>query len=103
MKFYEFIFLFLTYSWYILYGLVFLNFFNHNTKLYFSLIDYYYKLFVGLSLLYFFNPFTTVKFNSFHKQLIISASLFLIMSTTLKEFIINTDTLMNVILPHKNA
>ena len=56
MKFYEILFIYLTYAWYILFSLASLKVWNF-AQLYLDKITYYYNLFIAVVLMYNFNPF----------------------------------------------
>ena len=52
-------------------------------------IDIALKLFVGMFLIFRFNPLVKIQFTNFDKQIIFSAGIFLLLSTTITTFILN--------------
>ena len=55
MKFYERLFKLLTWSWYILFGLAYTNYWDESNAL-LEKVTFYYKIFVASVLIWFFNP-----------------------------------------------
>ena len=52
-------------------------------------IDIALKLFIGLFLIFRFNPLVKIRFNDFDKQIIFSAGIFILLSTTITTFMLN--------------
>ena len=78
MLWYEYLFIYATYVVYILYFLVSFHISSTAPK-YLLLLNYFRQLFVGLMLVYFFNPLRKkIIFNDFHRKIIFTTSLFLL-------------------------
>lgn len=85
IEFTENIYIFITYSFYILYVLVYLGVWN-SAPYYLDDLNYYMKIFVGTVLTITFNPFIRFRPSYIHRNISFSAGLLLLTSTTLGGF-----------------
>lgn len=79
------IYMFLTYSAYILYITIFLGVWNTAPQ-YLDDVNYYLKVFIGLVLVITFNPVIKITPSYIHKNISFSAGLLLLTSTTFSAF-----------------
>tara|TARA_Y100001970_G_scaffold164036_1_gene200426 strand:+ start:2348 stop:2692 length:345 start_codon:yes stop_codon:yes gene_type:complete len=86
MKLYEMLFMYLTYTWYILFALASMKLWTF-AQLYLDKITYYYNLFVALVLMYHFNPFIKTEITKTHKKMVFSAASFVFISVGLEQLI----------------
>lgn len=77
MNWFDYIFVVLTFAWYIFYGLTFINIIP---QLYFSNFVLYYEIYVCLLLIFYFNPYMNIKLTKVKKQMVFSAALMLLFS-----------------------
>ena len=67
MKLYEKLFMYLTYTWYILFALASMKLWTF-AQLYLDKITYYYNLFLAVVLMYHFNPFMETEITEIHQK-----------------------------------
>ena len=79
MDFYEKIFLYLTYSWYVFFILAYFNLWHKATD-YYELINFYYALFLAFVLILRFNPFVYYKTTETTRSMVFSAGIALLLS-----------------------
>ena len=79
MDFYEKIFLYLTYSWYVFFILAYFNLWPKASE-YYELINFYYALFLALVLILRFNPFVYYKTTETTRSMVFSAGIALLLS-----------------------
>ena len=82
MNLLDYIFLILTFIWYILYALTFTTF--NDINIVFNYFAFYYQIYVCLLLIFYFNPYGNVKLTQVKRQMIFSAALMLLFSMGLK-------------------
>jgi hypothetical protein len=82
MKFYERLFKLLTWSWYILFGLAYTNYWPESVGL-LEKVTFYYKIFVSAILIWFFNPLHKTELTETHKSIVFTAGTFILFSTGL--------------------
>ena len=78
----------LTYASFALYIISAIGLYNTAPQ-YILYIDIALKLFIGLFLIFRFNPLVKIQFNDFDKQIIFSAGIFILLSSTITTFILN--------------
>ena len=86
MRFYEQVFIYLTYVWYILFAIARFELWEF-AEIYLEKITFYLNILVSFTLLYYFNPLSKTKMTKTHKRMVFSAAL----------FILTTEGLNNVI------
>ena len=86
MKFYEMLFIYLRYFWFILFVLASLKLWTF-AQLYLDKITYYYNLFLAIILMYHFNPFMKTEITEIHKKMVFSAASFVFISIGLEQLI----------------
>lgn len=86
MNLFDYIFVILTFSWYIFYGLTFVNIIP-NAQGYFLNFVFYYEVYVCLLLIFYFNPYKNITLTSVKKQMVFSASLMLLFSIGIKNIL----------------
>jgi len=64
---------------------------------YIGTVDDIFKIMVGFILLYFFNPLRKTKCTAFHRKVVFSAGIFLILSSSLKGFLEMVPVLKKII------
>ena len=77
MNILEYIFVLLTFAWYIFYGITFMNIIP---RLYFKTFSFYYEMYVCLLLIAYFNPYTDIKLTKIKKQIVFTSALMLLFS-----------------------
>ena len=77
-----------TYASFLLYIISTIGLYNTAPQ-YILYIDIALKLFIGLFLIFRFNPLVKIRFNHFDKQIIFSAGIFILLSSTITTFILN--------------
>jgi hypothetical protein len=75
----------LIYSWYIFFVLSKLSLWG-NADIYLDKSAYYLKMYTGIMLLYYFNPLRKIEYTKYHKELVVTAALFIILTSTFTEF-----------------
>lgn len=88
MNFYEKIFIYLTYSWYVFFILAYFNLWEPAID-YYELINFYYILFLAMVLIIRFNPFFYYKFTESTRTMVFSAGVALLLSLGYSKIIIN--------------
>ena len=78
----EYLFLFFTYSGYILFFLAFTGIWK-SAPLYLEEVNNYYKIVVSLVLLYIFNPYLKTEIKPVHERMAFNAGLYLLLSSNL--------------------
>jgi hypothetical protein len=81
------------YSMYVLYVLYIVSFFGLYDKSpgYIMLINYYLKLYISIFLIINFNPYShKTSFSLFDKKIIFSSGIFLLTTTTITEYLLNS-------------
>ena len=78
----------LTYASFLLYIISTIDLYDTAPQ-YILYIDIALKLFIGLFLIFRFNPLIKIQFNEFDKQIIFSAGIFILLSTTITSFMLN--------------
>ena len=78
MNYLDYIYVILTFLWYILNALSLLHI--EDGKLYFETFSFYYQIYVCFLLIYYFNPYLDVKLTKVKKQMIFSAAIMLLFS-----------------------
>ena len=78
----------LTYASFLLYIISTIGLYDRAPQ-YILYIDIALKLFIGLFLIFRFNPLVKIQFNEFDKQIIFSAGIFILLSTTITSFMLN--------------
>jgi len=96
MNLFDYIFVLLTFAWYIFYGLTFVNIIP-NVHQYFLIFVFYYEIYVCLLLILYFNPYMNIKLNKVKKQMIFSASLMLLFSIGINKILGNISDHFNFI------
>lgn len=71
---------------YILYGLILIGFYNIAPE-YLNTLNLFMKIFISSFLIIYFNPFSNHEFNKFDKKVIFTGGIFLLMTTTVADFI----------------
>lgn len=94
MNYFDYIFVVLTFAWYIFYALTKIKLIP-NIDNYFSIFIFYYQIYICLLLMCYFNPFMNVKLTKVKKQMIFTAALMLLFS-------IGTKNIYNKIKYHIN-
>ena len=85
---YIYIYQILTYASFALYIISAIGLYDTAPQ-YILYIDIALKLFIGLFLIFRFNPLVKIQFNDFDKQIIFSAGIFILLSSTITTFILN--------------
>ena len=75
----------LIYSWYIFFVLSKLSLWEH-ADIYLDKSAYYLKMYTAIMLLYYFNPLRRIEYTKYHKELVVTAALFIIVTSTFTEF-----------------
>jgi len=75
----------LIYSWYLFFVLSKLSLWD-NADIYLDKSAYYLKMYIGVMLLYYFNPLRKIEYTKYHKELVVTAALFIILTSTFTEF-----------------
>ena len=96
MNLFDYIFVILTFAWYIFYGLTFINIIP-NAHQYFLTFVFYYEVYVCLLLIFYFNPYMNIKLNNVKKQMVFSASLMLLFSIGINKILGNISDHFNFI------
>ena len=78
MNYFDYIFIILTFGWYIFYAMTFLNIPNNDEM--FREFAFYYEVYVCLLLIGYFNPYTNIKLTKVKRQMVFSAALMLLFS-----------------------
>lgn len=78
MNYFDYIFIILTFGWYIFYAMTFLNITNNDEM--FHEFAFYYEVYVCLLLIGYFNPYTNIKLTNVKRQMVFSAALMLLFS-----------------------
>tara|TARA_B100000686_G_C16513031_1_gene823139 strand:+ start:243 stop:548 length:306 start_codon:yes stop_codon:yes gene_type:complete len=93
MFWYETIFIYVTYIVYLLFIITavgitsFLGISKEKSHEYLHRLDYFRQIYIGITLLLVFNPWSNVKHcTQFHKKIIFSSAIFLLLSPTLSLF-----------------
>ena len=76
------------YTWtkyllFLLYGLGIVGIWRASPK-YATLVDEMFKVIVGLILIYFFNPMRKTRCTTFHRKVVFSAAVFILLSSSLR-------------------
>ena len=79
----EFVYTWTKYALFSLYALTIIGVWK-EAPTYISTVDDIFKIIVGFILLYFFNPLRKTKCTPFHRKVVFSAGIFLILSSSLK-------------------
>ena len=75
----------LIYSWYIFFALSKLGLWK-NADMYLDKSAYYLKMYIAIMLLYYFNPLRRIEYTKYHKSMVVTAALFIIVTSTFTEF-----------------
>ena len=93
MLWYETIFIYVTYIVYFLFiitaiGIVkYLGLSEDKAHEYLDRLDYFRQIYIGITLLFVFNPWTKTKYcTEFHKKIIFTSSIFLLLPPTISLF-----------------
>ena len=78
MNYFDYIFIILTFGWYIFYAMTFLDIPNNNEM--FREFAFYYEVYVCLLLIGYFNPYINIKLIKVKRQMVFSAALMLLFS-----------------------
>lgn len=76
----------LKYLFYILYFAALLGVWS-NAPMYLNLVNESFKIFVAVVLIYFFNPLKKTQCTDFHREIVFSAALFLIFSSSISSIL----------------
>ena len=86
MFWYESVFIYVTYAVYFLYVIIAINISNYiglsedKSHEYLDRLDYFRQIYIGITLLLVFNPWTKTKYcTEFHKKIIFTSSIFLLL------------------------
>jgi len=93
MFWYESVFIYVTYAVYFLYIIIAINISNYiglsedKSHEYLDRLDYFRQIYIGITLLLVFNPWTKTKYcTEFHKKIIFTSSIFLLLPPTVSLF-----------------
>ena len=86
----------LLYSWYIFFVLSKLSLWKH-ADIYLDKSAYYLKMYTAIMLLYYFNPLRKIVYTKYHKNLVVTAALFIIVTSTFTEFFSRALSDVNII------
>lgn len=75
----------LIYSWYVFFGLSKLGLWE-GADSYLNKSAYYLKMYIAIMLLYYFNPLRRIEYTKYHKSMVVTAALFIIVTSTFTEF-----------------
>tara|TARA_Y100000591_G_C21845707_1_gene708591 strand:- start:2610 stop:2909 length:300 start_codon:yes stop_codon:yes gene_type:complete len=78
MNFFDYIFIILTFGWYVFYVMTFFNIPNKNKI--FHEFSFFYEVYVCLLLIIYFNPFINIKLTKVKRQMVFSAAIMLLFS-----------------------
>jgi hypothetical protein len=65
---------------------------------YLSMVQSMLKIVIGVILVYLFNPFTKTKFTNFHRQVVFSSGILLLLSSSLASFLKNLPIIKKFII-----
>ena len=85
-KYLEYVYTWTKYLLFTLYALTIVGVWDNAPK-YMGTVDDIFKIIVGFILLYFFNPWRKTKCTKFHRKVVFSAGIFLILSSSLKSML----------------
>lgn len=88
MNLFDYIFVMLTFAWYIFYGLTFVDIIP-NSKQNFLNFVFYYEVYVCLLLIFYFNPYMNITLTKVKKQMVFSAALMLLFSVGIENILNN--------------
>ena len=86
MNLFDYIFVMLTFAWYIFYGLTFVDIIP-NSKQNFLNFVFYYEVYVCLLLIFYFNPYMNITLTNVKKQMVFSAALMLLFSVGIENIL----------------
>jgi len=86
----------LIYSWYIFFVLGKLSLWEH-ADIYLDKSAYYLKMYTAIMLLYYFNPLRKIEYTKYHKELVVTAALFIIVTSTFTEFFSRAISDVNIV------
>ena len=89
MKHYQYIFIIATYLTYVLYFVTYVGVWK-NAPEYLDQLQYFFKIFISLVLIALFHPFSKTTFTPFHRQVVFTAAVYLLTTTTFSIFIKRT-------------
>jgi hypothetical protein len=75
----------LIYSWYIFFALSKLGLWG-GADAYLDKSAYYLKIYIAVMLLYYFNPLRRIEYTRYHKSMVMTAAIFIIITSTFTEF-----------------
>lgn len=79
MNLFDYIFVMLTFAWYIFYGLTFIDIIPNSQQNFLKFV-FYYEVYVCLLLIFYFNPYMNITLTKVKKQMVFSAALMLLFS-----------------------
>ena len=85
-KYLEYVYTWTKYLLFTLYALTIIGVWNKAPQ-YVGTVDDIFKIVVGFILLYFFNPLRKTKCTVFHRKVVFSAAIFLILSSSLRSIL----------------
>ena len=86
MKHYQYVFVAATYLTYVLYFVTYVGVWK-NAPEYLDQLQYFFKIFISLVLILLFHPFSKTTFTPFHKQVVFTAAVYLLTTTTFSIFL----------------
>ena len=96
MNLFDYIFVILTFAWYIFYGLTFINIIP-NAQQYFKTFSFYYEVYVCLLLIAYFNPYTDIKLTKIKKQIVFTSALMLLFSIGVNNIVDTISVHVNIV------
>jgi len=75
----------LIYSWYIFFALSKLGLWK-SADVYLEKSAYYLKIYISVMLLYYFNPLRKIEYTKYHKSMVMTSAIFIIVTSTFTEF-----------------
>ena len=94
MKHYQYVFVIATYLTYILYFVAYVGVWK-NAPEYLDQLQYFFKIFISLVLIALFHPFSKTTFTPFHRQVVFTAAIYLLTTTTFSIFLKRASDIKN--------
>lgn len=94
MKHYQYVFVIATYLTYVLYFVAYVGVWK-NAPEYLDELQYFFKIFISLVLIALFHPFSKTTFTPFHRQVVFTAAVYLLTTTTFSIFLKRASDIKN--------
>jgi len=96
MELYEKIYNYGSIVFVILYIITIIGVWRDSPK-YLQIVDDIFKIFIGLILIYIFNPVSKQQITQFHKRLVFSAGIMILLSSSFKNILLHIPVVKNIV------